>query len=90
MTAISVWLVAVVLLCGLAGSRVPSLIARMRDERYEQVAEVPRLGQRAALVSAVAGGLIGAAIGLDWPLLFLLPLVPVSVALAFIDPRIRY
>jgi len=72
-------------LCGAAGLGVPALIARMRDERYAQVAALPGLKWRAALVAAVAGGLIGGAIGLDWPLLFLLPLVPVAVALAFID-----
>jgi leader peptidase (prepilin peptidase)/N-methyltransferase len=88
-TGIQVWLIAVVLLCGAAGTRVPSLIARMRDERYEQVAALPGLGQRAALVAAVAGGLIGAATGLDWALLFLLPLVPICVALAFIDLHTR-
>jgi len=75
------------LLCGAAGLGVPALIARMRDERYAQVAAAPGLAWRAALVAAVSGALIGGAVGLDWPLLFLLPLVPVSVALSVIDLR---
>ncbi len=73
------------LLCGAAGLGVPALIARMRDERYAQVAVEPGLAWRAAVVAAVSGALLGGAVGLDWPLLFLLPLVPVAVALAFID-----
>ena len=82
--------------CGAAALGVPELIARVpepapkADEadpgpRYGPVAALPGLRYRAALVAAVAGGLLGGAVGLDWPLLFLLPLVPVSVALAFID-----
>jgi leader peptidase (prepilin peptidase) / N-methyltransferase len=73
------------LLCGAAAVGVPALIARMRDERYAYVAEMPGLGWRSVVVAAVSGALLGGAIGLDWPLLFLLPLVPVSVALAFVD-----
>ena len=33
---------------------------------------------RAAVAAAIAGALVGGAVGLDWPLLFLLPLVPVG------------
>jgi leader peptidase (prepilin peptidase)/N-methyltransferase len=72
-------------LCGVAGLGVPALIARMRDERYASVAALPRLWLRASLTAAVAGAIVGGAVGLDWPLLFLLPLVPVGTALAFID-----
>ena len=77
------------LLCGAAGVGVPALIARMRDDRYAEVAALPGLGWRAAVTAAVAGGLIGGAIGVDWPLLFLLPVVPVSVALSVIDLHTR-
>ncbi|GAA4751099.1 hypothetical protein GCM10023350_40390 [Nocardioides endophyticus] len=83
------------LLCGAAGAGVPALIARIPEPvpkdgaqpvpRYGPVAALPGLWGRAAVIAAVAGGLIGGAIGLDWPLLFLLPLVPVSVALSFVD-----
>jgi leader peptidase (prepilin peptidase)/N-methyltransferase len=83
------------LLCGAAGVGVPALIARIPEPapkdgeaavaRYGPVAALPGLWLRAAVTAAVAGGLVGGAIGLDWPLLFLLPLVPVSVALSFVD-----
>ena len=40
---------------------------------------------RSAAIAAVSGGLLGAATGLDWPLLWLVPLTPVAVALSVID-----
>ncbi len=52
---------------------------------YADIAARPGLAWRSALVSAVSGALIGAATGLDWPLLWLLPLTPVAVALSVID-----
>ena len=52
---------------------------------YADLAAQPGLRWRSALVSAVSGGLVGAATGLDWPLLWLLPLVPIGVALSVID-----
>lgn len=83
------------LLCGGAGVGVPALVARIPEPlpkdgeeavpRYAPVAALPGLRLRAAVSAAVAGALIGGAIGLDWPLLFLLPLIPVAVALAFVD-----
>lgn len=95
MIGVPLWLVGVVVLCGLAGLGVPRLIARIPEPvpkdgeeavaRYGPVAALPGLAWRAAVVSAVAGGLIAGSVGLDWPLLFLLPLVPVAVALAFVD-----
>ena len=54
-------------------------------ELYADIAARPGLRWRSALVSAVGGGLIGAGTGLDWPLLWLLPLTPVAVALSVID-----
>ena len=71
--------------CGAGGLGVPALIRRTRDPRYSHVAALPGLAVRAAVVAALSGALLGAVVGLDWPLLFLLPLVPVGVALAFID-----
>ena len=74
---------------------MPALIARIPEPtpkdgedpqvRYAPVAARPGLWWRAACTAAVAGALLGGAVGLDWPLLFLLPLVPVSVALAVVD-----
>ena len=52
---------------------------------YADIAARPGLRWRSALVSAVSGGLVGAATGLDWPLIWLLPLVPIGVALSVID-----
>ena len=56
---------------------------------YADIAARPGLGWRSALVAAASGGLIGAATGLDWPLLWLVPLVPVGVALSVIDWHTR-
>ena len=52
---------------------------------YADLADRPGLRRRSVLVSVVGGGLVGAATGLDWPLLWLLPLVPIAVALSVID-----
>lgn len=52
---------------------------------YADIAARPGLGPRSALVSAVSGALVGAVTGLDWPLLWLVPLVPIGVALSVID-----
>lgn len=57
---------------------------------YTEVAALPGLRWKAALVSALAAGLIGGRIGWHPALLFLLYLVPVCVALSVIDWRTRY
>ena len=56
---------------------------------YADIAARPGLVWRSALLSAVAGALLGAATGLDWPLLWLVPLTPVAVALSVIDWHTR-
>jgi leader peptidase (prepilin peptidase)/N-methyltransferase len=56
---------------------------------YADMAARPGLGWRSAVVAAVCGGLLGAATGLDWPLLWLIPLTPVAVALSVIDWHTR-
>ncbi len=56
---------------------------------YAEVAAAPMLPAASVLLGLVAGGLVGAAVGLAWPLLFLLPLVPVGVALGAVDLRTR-
>jgi leader peptidase (prepilin peptidase)/N-methyltransferase len=56
---------------------------------YAEIAAGPGLAWRAALASLVSGAAIGAVIGLEWPLLYLVPLVPVGVALAVVDWRTR-
>jgi leader peptidase (prepilin peptidase)/N-methyltransferase len=53
---------------------------------YADIAARPGLGWRSAVV---CGALLGAATGLDWPLLWLVPLTPVAVALSVIDWHTR-
>lgn len=88
--------------CGAAGLLVPALVRRIPEPAtepgtgadlpkpaYRTIAAEPRLPVVAAGTSLVAGGLVGASVGLAWPLIFLLPLVPVGVALAVVDLRTR-
>jgi leader peptidase (prepilin peptidase)/N-methyltransferase len=56
-------------------------------EPYAAIAALPGLASRTAAASALAGGIVGAAVGWSWDLLYLLPLVPVGVALAVVDWR---
>lgn len=58
-------------------------------ELYADIAARPGLAAKAALAGAVTAGLLGLALGWSWALLVVLPLVPVSVALAVIDWRTR-
>ena len=58
-------------------------------ETYAAIAALPGLRGRTGVVSALVGGLLGSATGLDWPLVWLVPLVPVGVALSVIDWRTR-
>lgn len=89
------------LVAGAGGLLVPALIASVPEPAakedaepadsappkvlYADVGARPGLRRRSALVSAVSGGLLGAATGLDWPLLWLLPLTPIGVALSVVD-----
>lgn len=74
---------------------VPTLIARVPEpiepetdkETYADIAATPWLRWLAPLVGAVVGGLFAASLGWDWALIFLLPLIPVGIALAVIDWR---
>lgn len=58
-------------------------------EPYADIAALPGLLLKAVVACLVAGAAIGAVVGLDWPLLYLVPLVPLGVALAVIDWRTR-
>lgn len=88
--------------CSAAGLLVPSLIARIPEPEpdpadvgdhprpsYAAVAAAPTLGTVAAALCLVSGALVGLGVGTAWPLLYLLPLVPVGVALALVDLRTR-
>ena len=90
-------LVAAVL-CGLGGLLVPPVLARMPEPQlaeddtgplipYTEIAAAPGLAVRSAAAAAVAGGLVGLVLGWTWPLLLVLPLVPVGVAHAVSDYR---
>jgi len=58
-------------------------------EPYVVLGARPRLVLLAAAASGVAGGLLGWATGMGWPLLLLLPLAPVGTLLAIVDLRTR-
>ena len=72
--------------CGGAGVAVPGVVRRLPGPAGA-VGRSSALRRQAVLLGAVAGGVVGWAVGLDGPLLFLLPLVPVGAALGLIDAR---
>ncbi len=71
------------------GAPEPDLVVEAPKELYVSIAAAPRLPLGAALATAVVAGLVGGRLGWSWALLFLLPLVPVGVALAVVDWRTR-
>jgi len=71
------------------GSRPTSTDEGDAKAPYADIGGRPGLGWRSALISALCGGLLGWATGLDWPLLWLIPLTPVAVALSVIDWHTR-
>ncbi|MCW2759235.1 MAG: peptidase prepilin type [Nocardioidaceae bacterium] len=88
-------------LAGLAGWFVPRLVAAVPEPEpddppreppktlYVDVAAAPGLASRAAAASAAIGVVVGAWVGWDWALLFLVPWAPFGVALSVIDWRTR-
>jgi leader peptidase (prepilin peptidase)/N-methyltransferase len=87
---------------GLAGLLVPWLVRRLpepeQDESVEGEAAKPLyvdlagrrgLAWRSAVASAAGAAVVVASVGSDWWLVVLVPLVPVCVALAFIDWHTR-
>jgi leader peptidase (prepilin peptidase)/N-methyltransferase len=85
------------------GAAVPWLIRRLPEpgppaepvegeppkEPYVDLGSRPRLALLTALVSAVAGALVGWSVGVDWLLLLVLPLAPAGTLLAVVDLRTR-
>jgi leader peptidase (prepilin peptidase)/N-methyltransferase len=57
---------------------------------YAEVAAAPGLAWKSALAAGACGAVVGWSVGWDWSLLYLVPLVPVGVALAVVDWRTRY
>ena len=86
---------ACAVVAGLGGLAVPWLVRRLPEPElkedaepkppYAEIGARPGLGWQSALAGAVVGGLVGVAVGLDWWLVVLVPLVPVGVALAVVD-----
>jgi leader peptidase (prepilin peptidase)/N-methyltransferase len=58
-------------------------------ESYAAIAALPGLAWKSAIAGLVIGGAVGAVVGLDWPLGYLVPLVPIGIALAVVDWRTR-
>ncbi|QIX26893.1 prepilin peptidase [Nocardioides sp. JQ2195] len=56
---------------------------------YSDLAAVPRMSWWTAGWSALVAGLLGASLGWAWPLVYLLPLVPIGVALGWVDLKTR-
>src|SRR3546814_15271219 len=85
------------ILGAVCGWFVPAVVGRLPEPEnaaetkvtYAELAASPRIGWWTALWSAGVAALIGAALGWDWSLLFLLPLVPIGVALGWVDRRTR-
>jgi leader peptidase (prepilin peptidase)/N-methyltransferase len=67
----------------------PGIPPEPAKEPYADIARLPGLGWRAALVCALAAGLVGLRLGWSVHLLVLLPLVPICVALSVVDWRTR-
>jgi leader peptidase (prepilin peptidase)/N-methyltransferase len=67
----------------------PSEVAEQPKELYADIAALPGLAWRSAVATAVVGALLGWAVGLETPLLFLAYLAPVGVALSVVDWRTR-
>lgn len=54
---------------------------------YAELAQRPHLAAAMAAATALGAGVIGASVGFNGPLIFLMPMVPFCVALAYIDAR---
>jgi leader peptidase (prepilin peptidase)/N-methyltransferase len=58
-------------------------------ELYADVAVLPHLALRTAVATGAGAGIVAASVGPEWPLAFLLPMIPFCVALAVIDARTK-
>ena len=87
---------------GLGGLLVPRLIRALPEPEptepvagedpkppYVEVGSRPGLAWQCGLAALVVGAVVGAAVGRDWWLAALVPLVPVCVALAVVDWHTR-
>jgi leader peptidase (prepilin peptidase)/N-methyltransferase len=77
---------------GTEAAEAPQLVEDPAEETrplFVDVAARPGLALRTSATAAVAGAVVGGAVGWDWPLLFLLPTVPVGVLLGYVDLRTK-
>lgn len=90
--------IAVAALFGaITGWFIPVLVARLPEPAepdegkvaYAALGAQPGMRWRTALWSALVSGLIAASLGWVWSLIVLLPLVPIGVALGWIDYRTK-
>lgn len=58
-------------------------------ELYTDIADLPGLAWKSSIASGLGAAVVGASVGMEWSLLFLLPMVPVCVALSVIDWRTK-
>jgi leader peptidase (prepilin peptidase)/N-methyltransferase len=86
---------------GIAGGFVPRIIAAIPPiepeheepedppEPFPEIAARPGLAWRSAVISLLAGAVVGYAVDWTWALVVLVPCVPVAVALSVVDWRTR-
>jgi leader peptidase (prepilin peptidase)/N-methyltransferase len=72
-----------------APEAVPAPSGEEPKELYADLAARPGLVRTAVVTATVAGAVLGATLGWTWPLLFLLPTVPVGVLLGYVDLRTK-
>jgi leader peptidase (prepilin peptidase) / N-methyltransferase len=71
------------------GKTIKERVPEPPKEAYADLAARPGLGGRLATIAAACGIVVGLALGWDWSLVFWVPLLPLGVALAWIDWHTR-
>ena len=71
------------------GAPAPARPEEPPKELYADLAARPGLARATVVAAAVAGAVVGLTVGWTWPLLFLLPTVPVGVLLGYVDLRTK-
>lgn len=74
---------------GVTVPTVPAVPDVEPPEPFAEIAALPGLARRSAVVAAVAGAILGASLGRHWSWVLWVPLVPAYVALALVDWRTR-
>jgi leader peptidase (prepilin peptidase) / N-methyltransferase len=71
------------------GKTLKERVPEPPKEPYADLAAHPGLAAKLAVAAAVSGIVVGLALGWDWSLVFWVPLLPLGVALAYIDWHTR-